>query len=1130
MSFRKVQIGNVETSATHFSDPIITLNYDETGTNTSDVGIVLERGSLSNVALLWDESEDQFVAITTTHDGGTDGNVTISSYADFKASTFIGNLTGNVTGDVTGTVSSISNHDTDSLSEGSSNLYYTGARFDTRLATKTTDNLTEGSNQYYTNARARASLSATGSISYNNSTGVISYTAPTALSSFTNDSGFITSYTVTESDVTAHQAALSITESQISDFGSYLNDTGDNTITDTTASSSAGPVVNLYRNNASPSNANYLGQIKFQGKSSTGTTRTYAKITGKIADVTNGSEDGTIEFSVLDTGSNAIPVRINENGLYLNAGYTLKFEGPVANTNELTLTTASLNADRTLTFPDATGTVAITSDIPGDTDSLSEGSSNLYFTNARADARISAATTDDLSEGSSNLYFTNARADARITNAFAGAVSLGSTLNVTGNTTLNGTLTLPDADISFQDNNGTFPTSGKGFYWDLNNDEARIYAIQSASDYIDLVFKVSDNTNNQNDRWVFWLDGYQGQSSDAFPLTMTADNFYVFSDPSSTDGKPDLGTSSYKMHIPSGKTSTSTTNHKGRLHLQGDNTGDLYVRYENDTNVNAYVFQDQSDSNNLKLETHNDLCFNTNGANERMVINSAGRVGIGTDPYSDANLHVKNGSVGLEFSLDGAVSSEARILSYDRTANARRGLVLDGDHLDFRTGGSTRFLVNSNGSMTVSGNILPDANTTYDIGSSTMRFNDIYLAGNTVDIGGTKLSKDSNGDLDIKDSSDVRKTIKAAAIELFDTDGKKIKIERDASSGKMKTRKFDSSGNAEANDDDVLNLEEDKSPKLGGNLDIANFNITGTGNITTTGDATITGKLAVDQNHTSNAVIRGDGLNGAFQHGRYGHTLIQNKNHSTSNYWGLSPRDGGNMEISYGAPNSYGSLTSGAVMAFTTDGHVGIGTTSPADANWSHSTYGNTEVAIDGDGGYAVLHLRGDGAGSTDTRYSMGVGDGKFYMAYDDVNNTHRICVESNGNVGIGNTGAAAKLHVSGDIYATGDVTAYYSSDINLKENVVDIENALDKVKQIRGVHYDWKDEYIEKHSYVEKEDVGVIAQEVEKVLPEIVTDREDGTKAVKYDRLTALLIEAVKELSAKVDAQQEEINILKGK
>ena len=120
---------------------------------------------------------------------------------------------------------------------------------------------------------------------------------------------------------------------------------------------------------------------------------------------------------------------------------------------------------------------------------------------------------------------------------------------VTGNTTLQGTLTLPDADITFQDNAGTYPTSGKGFYWDLNTDEARIYAIQSANDYIDLVFKVSDNTNNQNDRWVFWLDSYQGQSTDSFPLTMTADYAYFFCDPSSTDGKPNV--SNWQIRIDS---------------------------------------------------------------------------------------------------------------------------------------------------------------------------------------------------------------------------------------------------------------------------------------------------------------------------------------------------------------------------------------------------------------------------------------------------------------------------------------------------------------------------------------------------------------------------------------------------
>ena len=71
-----------------------------------------------------------------------------------------------------------------------------------------------------------------------------------------------------------------------------------------------------------------------------------------------------------------------------------------------------------------------------------------------------------------------------------------------------------------------------------------------------------------------------------------------------------------------------------------------------------------------------------------------------------------------------------------------------------------------------------------------------------------------------------------------------------------------------------------------------------------------------------------DGLNGAFN-GRYGHTLIQNKNNSTTNWWGFH-RDGGRMDISYGTTNAYGSLTPGQVMTFATDGNVGIGTSSPS--------------------------------------------------------------------------------------------------------------------------------------------------------------------------------------------------------
>jgi len=163
----------------------------------------------------------------------------------------------------------------------------------------------------------------------------------------------------------------------------------------------------------------------------------------------------------------------------------------------------------------------------------------------------------------------------------------------------------------------------------------------------------------------------------------------------------------------------------------------------------------------------------------------------------------------------------------------------------------TRVLRRQNSTFTYSGNILPDTTETYDIGSSTHRFNDIYLAGSTVDIGGTKLSKDSDGNLDIKDSSNNRKTIKASAIELYDTDGKKIKLERDSVSGKFKSRKYDSSGNEEVDSSDVLNLVEDMAPKLGGDLDVNDNKITSLSN----GDVTLAPHGTGNVNITSTGAI-----------------------------------------------------------------------------------------------------------------------------------------------------------------------------------------------------------------------------------------------------------------------------------
>ena len=117
-------------------------------------------------------------------------------------------------------------------------------------------------------------------------------------------------------------------------------------------------------------------------------------------------------------------------------------------------------------------------------------------------------------------------------------------------------------------------------------------------------------------------------------------------------------------------------------------------------------------------------------------------------------------------------------------------------------------------------------------------------------------------------------------------------------------------------------------------------------------------------------------------------------------------------------------------------------------------------------------------------------------------------------------------LHVTGEGYFTSNITAYYSSDITLKDNVRPIESAIFKVQQIRGVEFDWN----EKSTELQQEkghDVGLIAQEVEKVLPEVVQIREDGIKAIAYEKVVPLLVEAIKEQQTFIEDLSNRIKTL---
>jgi len=120
-------------------------------------------------------------------------------------------------------------------------------------------------------------------------------------------------------------------------------------------------------------------------------------------------------------------------------------------------------------------------------------------------------------------------------------------------------------------------------------------------------------------------------------------------------------------------------------------------------------------------------------------------------------------------------------------------------------------------------------------------------------------------------------------------------------------------------------------------------------------------------------------------------------------------------------------------------------------------------------------------------------------------------------HIGAGTDPSSIQFQVTGQIAATDNITAYYSSDISLKDNIRPIENALFKVNQIRGVEFDWN----EKSHEIQQQkghDVGLIAQEVEKVLPEVIQIREDGIKAIAYEKVVPLLVQSIKELTKRVE------------
>jgi hypothetical protein len=257
-----------------------------------------------------------------------------------------------------------------------------------------------------------------------------------------------------------------------------------------------------------------------------------------------------------------------------------------------------------------------------------------------------------------------------------------------------------------------------------------------------------------------------------------------------------------------------------------------------------------------------------------------------------------------------------------------------------------------------------------------------------------------------------------------------------------------------------------------------------------------------------------------------GLTLTSN---NSSYKWRVHPEDGdGSLMFSNDDIKS--------MLTFQKNGSVGIGTNTPSRQLHLNTTTG-PNLRLETNGSNAAIEFI---PSVSSGRYNWVAG--AQYNISDAFEITPSTAVDgmifsnpaflikSNGNVGIGTTTPCSKLQVKGTITADEAVVvnASCTSDRRFKTILAPITSALDKIKRLSGVLFTWKRAEYPDRNFPEGAQIGLIAQDVEKVLPELVHTDDEGYKSLSYDKLTAVLVEAVKEQQAMIDSLRTEVASMK--
>ena len=590
-----------------------------------------------------------------------------------------------------------------------------------------------------------------------------------------------------------------------------------------------------------------------------------------------------------------------------------------------------------------------------------------------------------------------------------------------------------------------------------------------------------------------------------------------------------------RMRIDSsGRVGIGTTSPATPLHVE--TSGNSVALFKSTTANSNIVFRDGTATADVTVGSVDNGQFRIQvNNNERLRIDSSGRVGIGTTSPAYP-LHISS-TFGLPILIERTNSRNAGIRFKDNQTTSVDSVNIKADINDFviTTGGNEAMRIDSSGNVGI-GTSSPNGRTEI-VSSATgdtlalqlsnsagagndsvsIRFRNSTVSTSTSggsEITGLRDATNNGGSLILKTSSSVgalteRMRIDSSGdIKFTSTQGTTLQFERVDSTtvgadvlGKLDFKSTD------ANDSNVnASIKVVKDDVAVGTVPMAITFETGVGGvksermrIDSSGDVSINQGLLE---------LGGEGISAGYlisEEGLFFNTDVNNNSDGQIVFGQGRRRNTGGTEY----------------MRIDSSGNVGIGLI----PNVRFNIYGA------GDGTDTVMKIQNSTYSSTNTsgenklQFGWSNHSGAAISAYKDgtVNRTgFKIYAEVGFNVPV----EVMRITSYGDLHVDGDVIAYSTtiSDQRLKDDVQTIDNALDKVSNLRGVSYTWNN-----GNRKGQKDLGLIAQEVEQVLPELVREKEmpmiDGEtyKTVDYEKIVGVLIEAVKELKT-------EIEILKAK